>query len=74
MRMISAEEKDVKHDKQCGSGNSLFNRLYVGACVVPALGLAFFFRDSLGAWFAVVLMLAVCSGAHSPITRSRGMS
>jgi hypothetical protein len=62
----------MKHDKQCGPGNTLFNWLCVAACVVPAVALAYFFRDSLGTWLPLALMLAVCGGMHFLMTRSGG--
>lgn len=61
----------MKHE-QCSSGNSLFNWLCVAACVILAAALAFFFRDSFGAWLPLVLMLAVCGGMHFLMTRSSG--
>jgi len=62
----------MKHGRQCDSGNSLFKWLCVAACVVPAAAVAFFFRDSLGSWLPLVLMLAVCGGMHFFMMRSSG--
>lgn len=58
----------MKHDKQCGSGNSLSTWLCVGACAAPAVTLALFFPGSQ--WLSAALMLAVCGGAHFLMTRS----
>ena len=58
----------MKHDKQCGSGNSLSTWLCVGACAAPAVTLALFYPGS--AWLSAALMLAVCGGGHLLMTRS----